>query len=860
MAFVMFPFLKPKQFSHYKQHNMKCIPAKKCLNAVLAMLMVFAFYGVSFSQAIIYSGFEDAKPPSPPPGWSVSNTGNANWQSLKNFMGSGNALKGQKCMYLANSYYGDQSDAWLFTPKFHMEAGKKYSFSFYYKNQVNGSSTMDVTLGSDSLPAAQTEVVWSKKISSFFYEEGQVNYTAKETGDKVLAFHCTTPKTYLYVYLDEVIIKQVNCFEPLNIGVKNITTGSADFSWDAVDGTMGYAYGISDTTSPPKRFQKTASNKVSISGLKPGKQYYFYVRSACTETSLSDWTFKSFPTAYDAATIENLNCGTVLTNNFKAKEGNYKDAYCGIIYGGAEFFHKFTPLVSGYYTLDVFAVNTGQYMRFLYKEAAGGADPDPDKWTCIAQDINDWGGKARFGPLEAGKEYIIMEKARAGVNLPSSYSYAIECYASQPANDSCDHPQNLVPSAFSESTKGDIIYTIGATGSYDLKVNYNECGGADGTVTDDEVWIKFTANSNQQLFRITDLNYLNINFHGSTPGIYFSIFSDSCDLRSMVDCGYIEAYPKTVKEFYSYKLAKGKTYYCRLFTADQFTYAKLRLSIMPLDIAKGTAGQCTGFLPYTIDQYTDRNNTDEFVPFTDNAYKLISLVNANGNTLDNVTGGLYINDGAVRQDAKGVYYLDRNVTINSSAPLYGPVQVKLLISNEELDRLINMPGSRIKSVKDINVTQNDDNCSSVFSSNKATFIIPYFAKDYNEHYKIIEFLTSKLGSFYMHGGKEALSGAVTPSYAVAAENSQEQANVNSGLTVYPNPAKSKFNIAFSANKTEKCMISITSMQGKQVKSFVQNSLTGRNQFSVDASSLPAGMYIIKVERRGNVQYAKVMKQ
>ena len=88
------------------------------------------FAQTTFSQGLLYSGFENAVPPAPPPGWAVSHTGNANWQSLKNFMGSGNALKGQKCMYLANSSYRDQSDAWLYTPKMHFESGKKYSIAF----------------------------------------------------------------------------------------------------------------------------------------------------------------------------------------------------------------------------------------------------------------------------------------------------------------------------------------------------------------------------------------------------------------------------------------------------------------------------------------------------------------------------------------------------------------------------------------------------------------------------------------------------------------------------------------------------------------------------------------------------------
>ena len=38
-------------------------------------------------------------------------------------------------MYLAKSFYGDQSDAWLISPAFQIEAGKKYSqLSFIESN------------------------------------------------------------------------------------------------------------------------------------------------------------------------------------------------------------------------------------------------------------------------------------------------------------------------------------------------------------------------------------------------------------------------------------------------------------------------------------------------------------------------------------------------------------------------------------------------------------------------------------------------------------------------------------------------------------------------------------------------------
>lgn len=817
------------------------------------MVTLLIFSSVLHAQILVSSGFEDAKPPAPAPGWSVSHTGTANWQSLKNFMGTGNALHGQKCMYLANSYNGDQSDAWMFTPSFQVEAGKKYSISFYYKNQVNGFNTMQVTLGNEASAAAQTEVVWNKKFDNIQYEEAQVNYTATETGTKVMAIHCITPRTFVYIYIDDVTVKETDCFEPLNIAVRDITTNSAKFIWDAPEGAQGYIYGISDTLVPPNKTKPSSDTKVTIDGLKSSKQYYFYVRSACSQGVASDWTFMPFSTAYDATTFETMQCNEVIENNFfMASEGKYLNKQCGSIYLGREFFHKFTPEVSGYYNLDVFAVNTGQYMKFMYKKASEGAGPEG--WSCIIQDVGDFGGKASFGPLEAGTEYIIMEKARAAVNLPSSYVYGIECYTPAPLNDNCDKAVAVNPSEYNDTCSGSWVITSGATAG-NLKVNYNECGTWDN-VSDDEVWVKFTANADQQLFRINNMRYDNFYEPKSAPGIYFNIFSDPCDLNSLVDCGYIWTEPNITKEFYSYKLKAGQTYYCRIFTADKFTYARFRLCIMKLDVSKGAPNSCTGIYPYTIDAYTDGGNTDRWVPFTDEAFKLINFIKAEGNELGSVSGGVYINEGPLRTDGNGRYYLDRNLTLIPTMQPASPIKVRMLVSNAEIDRLINQPGSGVKSVKDLRISNNTDDCSGSFYSVAKSLIVPSSIVDYNSDYKLIQFETGSLGSFYIHGGNTPLSRKPFVS-------DDDTVNINTNrllISIYPNPVKSQVTVGFTATKASRYTLSLTDLQGKPYKILNQAATTGQNIVNIDASAFPRGIYMVRLQMNGTTSFAKIIKE
>ena len=714
------------------------------------MLCSFISMQESKAQNSIYSGFENAPVPAPPPGWKVENTGHAKWQSLKNTGEGGNAYAGLKCMYLANSFFGDQSDAWLISPAMQVEAGKKYSISFYYKNQVDNANRLEVTIGNDTTAASQTVVIWKNKFTTTYYTEAQINYTATETGTKYFALHCTTPTTYTYLYVDNFLAREVSTFESPDLQISEVTTTSAHASWKRIGAAAQYLYGYSETMSPPANPMTTSSTDAILTGLQPATKYYLYVKTLGKNGIYSSWAIKQFSSAYDTANIETLACGERIHNGFKAIDGLYLNVICEQIYFGKEFFHKFIPSQSGYYNFNVIAVNTGQTMEFAYKDASLGAGPED--WNCIGSGFGDFGGKATFGPLVAGKEYLILEKPLASPGYPSSYMYQVECYNPPPVNDNCDQATEIIPAPYNDTTRGVRLTTLGGTKS-NLAGNYNVCGYG---VDDDDIWIKFTATADIQLFRIQGMNYKDYAFPLSNPGIYFDIFDQPCNLKKSVDCGYIQVDQGTVKDFFSYKLKKGTTYYARIFTADQTTYANFKLSIMDIDVAKGAGNSCTPISPYPIDEYTDGDNRNILVPFTDASYKLIAQVNAKGNTLNQVEGGMYRNSSALRKDKNGVYYLDRTVTLNPGKQPGSPVIVRIIIPNSELQKLIDKPGSGVNSIKDIRVTQNNDDCASAFTKHATAFITPSFAGDYDANNKVIKFEAAYLSTYYLHGGNKAL--------------------------------------------------------------------------------------------------------
>ncbi|MEP7320108.1 MAG: choice-of-anchor J domain-containing protein, partial [Panacibacter sp.] len=392
--------------------------SQRFMHCLCVVLFTCCFATNAHAQVLLETGFENAKPPAPPPGWVVTHTGTANWQGLKNFHGSGNALEGLKCIYLANAYYGDRSDAWLISPSFSFVAGKKYSISFYYKNQVYLNNKLEVTLGNDTTPASQTEVIWSDNFSTDYYQKAQINYTATTSGTNFLGIHCITPKTYTYIYIDKLVIEEVTCFEPLKpeIAINSITTQTAKASWQPIEGANNYEYGVSKSdTILPSAFFRTSETSAALGDLVAGKQYYFYVRTKCDDRQKSNFAIAAFSTAYDSSTVETIQCGSLVENNFIGKYGLYLNVICDEVFFANEFFHKFVPEKTGYYSFIINSVNDGQTMQFAYKEAKGSLGPAG--WTCIGN--SDYGRKYSMGPLEAGKEYYIMEKAKRAVPFPS---------------------------------------------------------------------------------------------------------------------------------------------------------------------------------------------------------------------------------------------------------------------------------------------------------------------------------------------------------------------------------------------------------------------------------------------------------
>ncbi|NQX84895.1 MAG: T9SS type A sorting domain-containing protein, partial [Flavobacteriaceae bacterium] len=76
----------------------------------------------------------------------------------------------------------------------------------------------------------------------------------------------------------------------------------------------------------------------------------------------------------------------------------------------------------------------------------------------------------------------------------------------------------------------------------------------------------------------------------------------------------------------------------------------------------------------------------------------------------------------------------------------------------------------------------------------------------------------------------------------------------SAVSIYPNPATDKFNIAFDASNANYA-ITVTDMLGRTVLAQQHKNLSGNNTIEISTNQFSAGQYIVTIAT-GNASYSK----
>jgi hypothetical protein len=83
---------------------------------------------------------------------------------------------------------------------------------------------------------------------------------------------------------------------------------------------------------------------------------------------------------------------------------------------------------------------------------------------------------------------------------------------------------------------------------------------------------------------------------------------------------------------------------------------------------------------------------------------------------------------------------------------------------------------------------------------------------------------------------------------------------NGELQVYPNPFNDLMNVAIEISESSNMAWSIFDMSGKLVLSGTQSMSAGMNNFAIEATHLPSGLYMLKANIGGTMHTARILKQ
>ncbi len=88
----------------------------------------------------------------------------------------------------------------------------------------------------------------------------------------------------------------------------------------------------------------------------------------------------------------------------------------------------------------------------------------------------------------------------------------------------------------------------------------------------------------------------------------------------------------------------------------------------------------------------------------------------------------------------------------------------------------------------------------------------------------------------------------------------EQVNMNDYVKVFPNPVTDKLSITYFSNKTEQIQVEMLDLQGKLIEQENENAIAGQNDYQLEMSNKPAGIYFIKISTDKGIYNNKIVKQ
>jgi len=144
----------------------------------------------------------------------------------------------------------------------------------------------------------------------------------------------------------------------------------------------------------------------------------------------------------------------------------------------------------------------------------------------------------------------------------------------------------------------------------------------------------------------------------------------------------------------------------------------------------------------------DNTNHNLWVPITGPDGNILAEIYPAGNNLGTVVSSFYIKGGAVRQDASGLRYLNRSMTITPAVQPSTPVKIRLYLTNAEFASLKADAASGVNTVSDLIIRKNTD-ANSIALTNTTINITPSLAGTHGTGGYVLQGTITSFSSFYI---------------------------------------------------------------------------------------------------------------
>ena len=262
---------------------------KKIYSLFLSMFLISS---LTVNADVLNEGFEGEK--FVPEGWSIIEaSGHSDYSGLMR-----STSKHYEGVAAAMFKHPSQGDNYLVTPMLRPEADEKLVF-YVISSDYTKSTRLHVKVSTTEADqnSFTTELVSYStsrndgEIPTQEWREKQIDLSAY-VGQKIYIAFEVEGMDDLNLYLDAIsgvtLAGNANCDAPTAVKVNSVTANSASFSWTGSEvGNYQFAYALEGASVDWSKAQSTSEVSASVSGLQPGSNYSFYVRSFCGEEQQS---------------------------------------------------------------------------------------------------------------------------------------------------------------------------------------------------------------------------------------------------------------------------------------------------------------------------------------------------------------------------------------------------------------------------------------------------------------------------------------------------------------------------------------------------------------------------------------------